>query len=560
MTLSLLGSALPAKLRTFQDTLPPRFSTLCRAEDLPRHPLLGSAPPAEPRAFRGTPHPRFSTPCRAEGLPRHSPSSDQHPLPSRGPHHPPSLGSAPLPSRGHFMGTYLGTPTHRSRQFDTEEKRRGERDRAERSRKWQLRIECADLTGKEDTIFHQNNQGNFNQKVAKDVQGMWSLFEAAQLRVHGEDILDEALDFTNTHLKSLINQLSSSFSAQISHCLRKPLHKGVPRLEARRYISFYEEDPSHCKVLLNFAKQDFNMLQELHQNEVSSITKWWKNSEFGTKVPYARVRVVEGYLWPLTMSYEPEYSVARKMESKLIGCVSLLDDTYDAYGTIEELELFTRSIQRWDISSLQPLPESMKVVFNAIVELWDEIKLTNSSMFCNLARAYLVEAKWRHELYIPTYNEYKDNGVITSTYPLQITSFLLLAKFSTQEMLDWFLSDPTIIRAVSLIGRLENDMSSHKFEQQRMHVVSAVECCMKQYDISQEEAYKFIRKDIEDLWKVINEECLKLECIPKPVLDCILNVARITELTYENFEDKYTNGELLKDYIVALLVDPINIE
>nr|KYP35453.1 (+)-delta-cadinene synthase isozyme A [Cajanus cajan] len=393
---------------------------------------------------------------------------------------------------------------------------------------------------------------------------MLNLFEAAQLRVHGEDILDEALDFTHTHLKSMTNQLSSSFAAQISHCLRKPLHKGVSRLEARRYISFYEEDPSHCKVLLTFAKLDFNMLQELHQKEVASITKWWKTR----KVPYARVRVVEGYLWPLAMSYEPEYSIARKMESKLIGCISLLDDTYDAYGTIEELELFTQAIQSWDISSIQSLSESMKVLFDAIVELCDEIKLTTSSMvvqcikqaFCNLARAYLVEAKWRHEHYIPTYHEYKDNGVISSTCPLQITSFVLLANFSTQEMFDWILSDPTIIKAVSLIGRLENDISSHKFEQQRMHVASAVECCMKQYNISQKETYKFIKKDIEDFWKVINEECLKSKCIPKPVLDCILNVARITELTYENFKDKYTNGKLLKDYIVALLVDPISIE
>ncbi|RDX75093.1 (-)-germacrene D synthase, partial [Mucuna pruriens] len=404
----------------------------------------------------------------------------------------------------------------------------------------------------------KNNQGNFSQKVAKDVQGMWSLFEAAQLRVRGEDILDEALDFTHTHLKSLTNQLSSPFAAQISHCLRKPLQKGVPRLEARRYISFYEEDPSHCKVLLTFAKLDFNMLQELHKKEVSSITKWWKRSEFARKVRYARERVVEGYLWPLAMSYEPEHSAARKMESKLIGCISLLDDTYDAYGTIEELELLTQAIQRWDISFIQSLPESMKVVFNAIVELWDEIKLTTvesekSSMvvqivkqaFGNLARAYLVEAKWRHEVYIPTYQEYKINGAISSTYPLQITSFLLLTNFSTQEVFDWTLSDPTILKA---------------FEQQRMHVASAVECCMKQYGISQDEAYKFIRKEIEDFWKVINEECLKSGHIPKLVLDCILNVARITEFTYENFEDKYTDGELLKDHVVALLVDPIRIE
>ena len=102
---------------------------------------------------------------------------------------------------------------------------------------------------------------------------MWSLYEAAQLRIHGEDILDEALDFTYTNLKSMTNQLSPSLAAQINQSLRQPLHKEVPRIEARRYLSFYEEDPSHSKVLLTFAKLDFNMLQKVHQQEVGSITK-----------------------------------------------------------------------------------------------------------------------------------------------------------------------------------------------------------------------------------------------------------------------------------------------
>ena len=57
---------------------------------------------------------------------------------------------------------------------------------------------------------------------------------------------------------------------------------------------------------------------------------------------------------------------------------------------------------------------------------------------------------------------------------------------------------------------------------------------------------------------VINEECLKLEhMIPRAMLEIIVNVARVSELFYENFEDRFTNGELLKDYVVAQLVDPI---
>jgi hypothetical protein len=106
---------------------------------------------------------------------------------------------------------------------------------------------------------------------------MRSLYEAAQLRIHGEVILDEALDFTYTHLNSLIitnDQLISPFlGTQIRRCLKTPLHKGLPRLETRCYISSLSEEPSYNKVLLNFAKLDFNMMQKMYQKELGSITK-----------------------------------------------------------------------------------------------------------------------------------------------------------------------------------------------------------------------------------------------------------------------------------------------
>ncbi|MED6167492.1 hypothetical protein PIB30_003463 [Stylosanthes scabra] len=426
-------------------------------------------------------------------------------------------------------------------------------------------------------IFNKfkNNQGKFKEAIGHDVQGMWKFYEATQLRIHGEDILEEALDFTCINLKSMMtnnNEMNPSLVSQINQSLRQPLHKEVPRIEARRYLSLYEEDPSHSKVLLTFAKLDFNVLQKLHQKEIGIITKWWKSSEFVKKVPYIRDRVVEAYFWPLAMSYDPKHSTARILAGKFMGIISLLDDTYDAYGTIEELELFTEAFKRWDIRPINSLPECMKVAFNAILEMWYEMELVtskgeNSSLvlqhikqaFCNLAQTYLVEAKWCHEGYIPTYDEYKVNGTISSTLPLQIITFLGLGGFATKEVFDWIISDPKIVKAVSLIGRLMDDMASHKFEQQRVHVASSVECCMKQYNISQEKAYKLIHDEIEDLWKDINEECLVTKNIPKPVLDCVLNLARIIEFTYANFEDKYTHGELLKDYVVALLLDPVSI-
>ncbi|XP_072081407.1 probable terpene synthase 2 isoform X2 [Arachis hypogaea] len=326
-------------------------------------------------------------------------------------------------------------------------------------------------------IFNKfkNSEGRFKEIIAQDVKGIWSLYEAAQLRVHEEAILEEANDFTYTELKSITNQLSESLAVQINQSLKQPLHKAVPRIGTRSYMSFYEEDPYHNKSLLTFAKLDFNMLQKLHQNEVGDITKWWKNGEFSTKIPYARERVVEAYFWPLAISSDPNYSTARMLITKLTVCISFLDDTYDAYATLQELELFTQAIQRWDISPIKSLPECMKVVFNTILEVWKEIesvtsKDENSSLvlqhikqeFFNLAQAYLVEAKWCHRGYIPTYDEYKVNGAISSTLPLQIIAFLGLAGFATKEVFDWVMSDTKIVKAVSLIGRLMDDMASHK--------------------------------------------------------------------------------------------------
>ena len=102
---------------------------------------------------------------------------------------------------------------------------------------------------------------------------MLAFYEATHLRVHGEGILDEALEFTTTHLKSTVSTLCNPLAEQVTRALKQPLHKGIPRLEARRYISVYEQDASHNKVLLKLSILDFNLVQSLHKKELSDITR-----------------------------------------------------------------------------------------------------------------------------------------------------------------------------------------------------------------------------------------------------------------------------------------------
>jgi len=128
----------------------------------------------------------------------------------------------------------------------------------------------------ETDVFCQlkDKAGNFKESILNDVQGMLSLYDASQLRFHGEDILEETYSFTLTELtKSLTTKLSPFLSGLVHRSIGQALRKGMPRLEARYYISFYQQDPSHNQRLLTFAKLDFNTLQKLHQKEVRNVTK-----------------------------------------------------------------------------------------------------------------------------------------------------------------------------------------------------------------------------------------------------------------------------------------------
>lgn len=119
----------------------------------------------------------------------------------------------------------------------------------------------------------KNSQGNFNDSLVNDTRAILSFYEATHLRVHGDEVLEEALVFTTSHLEFLATHSSSPLRAKINHALKQPIRKNIPRLEARNDFSVYQEDPSCSEVLLNFAKLDFNILQKQHQKELSDIAK-----------------------------------------------------------------------------------------------------------------------------------------------------------------------------------------------------------------------------------------------------------------------------------------------
>ncbi|XP_049412978.1 terpene synthase 16 [Solanum stenotomum] len=418
-----------------------------------------------------------------------------------------------------------------------------------------------------------DDQGNFKKELVNDVHGMLSLYEAAQFRVHGEEILDEALNFTNTQLKLILPKLSNfPLAQQVANALKFPIRDGVVRVEARKYISFYQQNQNHNQVLLNFAKLDFNILQRLHKKELSDISRWWKELKIVKTFPYVRDRLTEAYFWSLGINFEPQYSIVRKILTKNIYMLTLIDDTYDIYGTLDELILFTEAIERWNIDASEHLPSYMKIIYCGLLDVYDEIEKEladeNKSFLVNysiiemkkVVRAYFQEAKWYYGKTVPKMEQYMKNGISTSAYAqLVATSWLSMRNVATKDAFDWIANEPPILVASSLIGRLINDLASHEEEQKRGDAPSSVECYMNEYGVTKEEAHIKIRDIIENCWKDLNEEHFKVNgaIIPRVLLMCITNMRRAVDFLYKD-EDAYTfSKNNLKDVIYRILIDPI---
>ncbi|CAL9017444.1 unnamed protein product [Prunus brigantina] len=114
-------------------------------------------------------------------------------------------------------------------------------------------------------------------------------------------------------------------------------------------------------------------------------------------------------------------------------------------------------------------------------------------------------------------DEYRAVALGTSFMMLSTTSFIGMGDIVTKKSLDWVLSNPKIGNSLSILGRLMDDMKSHKFKQKRGHIASAVECYMKEYSATEEETIIELRKQVNKAWKDINEEWINLTTIPMPL-------------------------------------------
>nr|AID55338.1 terpene synthase [Actinidia arguta] len=419
--------------------------------------------------------------------------------------------------------------------------------------------------------------GNFKTCLCEDVEGLLYLYEASYFSLEGERILEEARDFTTKNLKKILKRkdmIDDDLAILVSHALEIPIHWRVQRLEARWFIDMYERRPNLSPTLLLLAKLDFNMVQATHQEDLKHMSRWWNNTRLGQKLSFARDRLMENFLWTVGMDFKPRFSYFRKNMTIVNSLITIIDDVYDVYGTLDELERFTNAVERWDLSEMEHLPAYMKIcflaLFNSINEMaYDTLKEQGvhvipylQKMWADLCKSYLVEAKWYYSRYTPSFEEYMNNAWISISASVMLAhAYVLCTNLISYEGLKCVEKYPNLIRCSATILRLADDLATSTDEMERGDIPKSIQCYMHETGTSEEEARKHMKYLIGEALKKMNEA--RVEDGPffsRAFIGVVENLVRMTQCMYQYGDGHGAQGPETRDRVKSLLISPIPFE
>ncbi|KAJ7553188.1 hypothetical protein O6H91_06G087400 [Diphasiastrum complanatum] len=454
-----------------------------------------------------------------------------------------------------------------------------------------LRLHGYDVSPK--CIEHFKLDGKFFCFAGESRHGMTemlNLYRASQLRFPGETILDDSHDYTKTYLANALQNrnafdkwaLKKDLEGEVEYALKYPWHKSVPRLEARNYIeqygstdiwlgkTMYRMYNVNNMTFLDLARADFNRCQAIHQKELQQIISWWNQSGF-TELSFTRQRPAEIYFSIAACMFEPEFALIRLAYTRTACITLILDDLFDSYESVANLQLFLKAVKRWDPSVISGLSEETTVSFNGLyntlnsfVEAAFKVQGRDISRYVktiweDLLSAYIVEAEWSERKYVPKFDEYVENAKVS----IALGTVLLNAIFFCGEVLSDDILQQVDFRSnflhlVCLTGRLINDTKTFEAERDRGELASSISCYMNENpNISEEEAKTHVYGIIDLALKELNRELVRPSNVPLPCKRLLFDTARIMQLFYRVRDGFGISDKEMKTHLQKILFEPV---
>nr|AAX16075.1 linalool synthase [Perilla frutescens var. hirtella] len=417
--------------------------------------------------------------------------------------------------------------------------------------------------------FKNEEGSDFKASLGDDTKGLLQLYEASFLLREGEDTLELARQYATKFLQKKVDHEliddDSNLLSWIRHSLEIPLHWRIQRLEARWFLDAYATRHDVNPIILELAKLDFNIIRATQQEELKDLSRWWNSTCLAEKLPFVRDRLVESYFWAIALFEPHQYGYHRKIAAKIITLITSLDDVYDIYGTLDELQLFTDAIQRWDTESISRLPYYMQlfymVLYNFVSELaYDGLKEKGfiipylQRSWADLVVAYLKEAKWFYNGYTPSMEEYLNNAYISiGATPVISQVFFTLATSIDKPVIESLYEYHRILRLSGMLVRLPDDLGTSSFEMKRGDVPKTIELYMKERNATEIEAQEHVRFLIREAWKEMNTATAAADCpFTDDLVAAAANLGRAAQFMYLDGDGNHSQ---LHQRIASLLFE-----
>ncbi|KAL5059580.1 hypothetical protein RYX36_031184 [Vicia faba] len=218
-----------------------------------------------------------------------------------------------------------------------------------------------------DVFKHFEKSGEFvcfAGQLNQAVTGMFNLYRASQVQFKGEEVLENAKNFSTKYLskKRFANELldkwiiTKDLPGEVGYALDMPWYASLPRVEARFYLeqyggkndvwigkTLYRMPLVNNDVYLELAKLDYNNCQAVHNKEWEEIKRWYLESEL-EGLGLSKKSLLYAYFVAAANIFEPDRSLERLAWAKTAALIRTLKSYFENVETrdafVEQLNEF----------------------------------------------------------------------------------------------------------------------------------------------------------------------------------------------------------------------------
>ncbi|XP_057506524.1 tricyclene synthase TPS4, chloroplastic-like [Actinidia eriantha] len=272
------------------------------------------------------------------------------------------------------------------------------------------------------------------------------------------------------------------------------------------------------------------------------------------------------------MAFEPEFNNFRKGLTQVIALIVAIDDIYDVYASMEELEQFTNAVERWSMDAAEKLSDSLKLCLQVLLNTVNEMAIQNfeeqrvetrshfKRAWVDLCKAFLIEAKWQYTKYTPIFKEYMDNAWVSSSVLVMLVhAYCLISRNITKEALDCFDECNDLLYHPCMLFRLCNDLASAMADLEGDETAKSILCYMRDTGVSEEFAREDLRNLIDKTWKKMNKSTQAINSpFPKQFMDLVLNFSRSVHCIYQHGDAFGAPDGTSRRRVTKLLIEPVS--